>query len=157
MTTTQIREDEKITARGESFRIRVKGGYGTLHYSTLGGNCKMCAVSDIGNCMESSPALTIERMHELFKAVKKLVFVVNLSRATFLERLKQEFELIDLSIIPIGYSAGALEDSGLTYVATFFTSYKEFKSSDVTPEVVKSRARDEKFIKRIETAKKELS
>lgn len=127
--------------------------YSRLHISVFGGNCKMCKVSDITDVILDDTADAVKALDNVFKVLDKLVFVVNVGKLEVIDKLSEHYQLVRLSVIPIGYSRiGDTIDSELFYVGTFLTNHN-FRST-VTSEVVLDRLKDQKIQERIQKIEK---
>ena len=125
------KENEKIKNLGRIHYITVPGAYGRIYYSSAGGNCKLCHISDIVYPLESTEENTIQRLNEIFSGGNKLCFEVNVSDIKTVETLNKYFKLVFCNKVPIGYKGAEY----YTYFALFLTN-NNFRSGGVTQESV---------------------
>lgn len=134
-----IKKDEKIEYIHGAYKIGIKDSYGGIYYSTAGGNCKLCHISDIVYGLQANVEHTIERLNELFSVQNKLCFEVNITDLKDVELLNKYFRLVFCNKVPIGYGGK------YTYFALFLTN-NNFSSSDITQDRVLERLQEEKEV-----------
>ena len=132
-----IEKDEKIEYIHGAYKIAIKDSYRGIYYSTAGGNCKLCHISDIVYSLQGNIDETISRLNELFSVQQKLCFEVNITDLKYIELLNKYFRLVFCNKVPIGYGGK------YTYFALFLTN-NNFRSSDITQDRVMERLQDEK-------------
>jgi hypothetical protein len=125
-----IKANEPVQMVDSAFRIET-GNYSTLYYSSAGGNCKLCHISDIFYDSKG----VIDRIKELVKASKKLCFEVNVDYLETIQTINEHFPIIFCNKVPIGYGGK------YTYFALFLTT---FLSKSMSASEIKKRLINEK-------------
>lgn len=133
-----------------TFEIRVSKTYEPFTVSKLGGNCKMCIISDIGHSLNRNQEGTIARLNELSLVLRRLVFQVNVDKYDYIEMLQKHFKLVGIEYLPIGYGS----NQNITFNATFLID-NGFNSNDITYDSVLKTINSSKFKERVEFYKKQ--
>lgn len=136
----EIKDKYDVGEDYHTFKFGVAGSYRKVHYSSAGGNCKLCRLNGLGyvfdDLIEKDEIVIINRIKEILSVTDKLTFEINVNDKYVIEILNKYFKMLFCKPVPIGY------DGGYTYFALFMGNFG-FISSDITHDIVCERLESE--------------
>ena len=115
MKLINIQDNEKIKSKynyadsmdysdAKFIKIDINNYY-SIYYTNNKGNCKVCTLINLQDCLEVEFDKTINRIKELFENVNKLVFNCTFNNDVIIKKLSEHFDLVYKVKVPIGYGS----------------------------------------------------